>query len=227
MDSEKIISLKGILKEFKNGSEMLTVLKDLDFFVDKGEFISIVGKSGSGKSTLLNIISMLDAEYEGDFVFENIDVSKKTKNEIFDIRTRNISYVFQSFNLIPELNILQNVEMPLGYQGLSKKNRQDIAIQNIERVGLKGMEKKKPHQLSGGEQQRVSIARALTINPKLLICDEPTGNLDENTAEEILKLFIDLNSQGSTILMVTHDIDIANLAQKSYRLEKGNLHLRN
>lgn len=224
MENDKIIQMSGIEKSYHDGTSELRVLKRLHFDVTQGDFIAIVGKSGSGKSTLLNIISLLDRDYRGNFVLGGKEVRELSNKERFFMRTQEIGYVFQSYNLITELTVLQNVEMPLGYGGKSRKERQDRAIQCIEQVGLSGKEKKRPYELSGGEQQRVSIARALSVSPTILIADEPTGNLDVKTGWSIIELFKELNKKGTSILLVTHDSDIAKECKKLFELKGGQLY---
>lgn len=220
-----MIKLLNINKSVIDGSLKLDILKNLELNISEKDMIAIIGKSGSGKTTLLNILSLLDLDFEGSYYFNNQNMSNLSKTEIFKLRTKLIGNVFQNFQLIKELNVYQNVELPLGYQGINKKERLTKVYQILETVGLKGREKTAIYKLSGGEQQRVAIARALVTNPKVLLADEPTGNLDFKTSLEIINLFQYLNQKHNmTIVIVTHDLEVANQCHQQFQLENGQLH---
>lgn len=221
----KIVELKGLTKSVQDGEKKIDVLKGLDLSLKDGQILAIVGKSGSGKTTLLNIISLLDTEYSGEYSFLGESLSGKQTKKLFKTRTNHIANIFQNFQLINDLNVLQNIEMPLGYRGIKKKERERIASQALASVGLEGREDSKVTTLSGGEQQRVAIARAIASEPKLLLADEPTGNLDERTAKGIIDLLLELNRDSQmSMIIVTHDIDIASQCNKLYTLEEGILY---
>lgn len=220
-----MIKLLNINKSVIDGSLKLDILKNLELNISEKDMIAIVGKSGSGKTTLLNILSLLDLDFDGNYYFNNQNMLNISKKEIFKLRTKLIGNVFQNFQLIQDLNVYQNVELPLGYQGFSKTERRTKVYQILEIVGLKGRERTDIYKLSGGEQQRVAIARALVTNPKILLADEPTGNLDSKTSFEIIKLFQYLNQKyNMTIVIVTHDLEVAQQCHKKFQLEKGQLH---
>lgn len=215
-----LLDMTGIQKTFKDGDKELIVLDQLDFRMHENDFVAIVGKSGSGKTTLLNIISLLDRRFEGRYFFNGVDTGRLNDRDRFDLRVHNIAYMFQNHNLIFELSVIQNVEMPLGYRGVDYKTRRMIAAQCLDKVGLAGKANQKIHQLSGGEQQRVSLARALSTSPKLLIADEPTGNLDGETTAVIMDLLFSINKYTS-IVLVTHDQDLAQNCSRVYQLDKA------
>jgi putative ABC transport system ATP-binding protein len=189
--------------------------------VNEGDLISIVGKSGSGKSTLLNIISMLDHQYEGEYSFDDQIIGNLTEKKRFDFRVSNIGYVFQTSNLINEYNVLENIEMPLGYKGVSRKERVKRVKKVLNDVGLSDKLKSYPVELSGGEQQRVAIARALVSKPRLLVADEPTGNLDPNTGKQIMDMLCDVCKMGTAVCIVTHDMDLSKKTEKIFELKRG------
>lgn len=219
------IEVKDIKKSIKDGNKTLDILKGLNLTVEEGKIIGIVGKSGSGKSTLLAILSLLDTDYTGNYILENEKIDGIKMKDLFDKRLKNIANIFQSFQLVEDLNVLQNVEMPLGYRNIKKKKRMDDAKDAINLVGLKGREKTNVQNLSGGEQQRVAIARAIALKPKILLADEPTGNLDDATSREIIDLLFELNRKYNlTMIIVTHDMDIAKRCDKFYTLKDGILH---
>lgn len=209
-----MIELINLGKEFGNRN----LFQHVNLKISAGDFVTIMGKSGCGKSTLLNILGLLDHNYSGDYFYDKRQINKMTIQEREKIRNKEIGYIFQSFNLIHEYSILENVELPLGYRGMSKKQRQELSMSMLEKVGLLDKIKKYPKTLSGGEQQRVSIARTLVINPRIILADEPTGNLDQQTGAEIMNLFDEINSQGVTIIMVTHDKDIAKRGSKQLKI---------
>ncbi len=216
-----MIELDNITKVYKMGRTELAALKGISLRVEQGEMVSITGPSGSGKSTLMNIIGCLDKPTSGQYRLEGIEVNKLNDNELAEIRNRKIGFIFQSFNLLPRTTALANVELPLIYIGAD--NRRQRASQALESVGLAHRAKHRPSELAGGEQQRVAIARALINNPSLILADEPTGNLDTQTSKEIMLLFKQLNQQGITIVLVTHEADIAAYTQRTIRMRDGQI----
>lgn len=220
-----LIKLKDINKYYKVGKEKFHVLKSLNINIEEGDFVMIMGKSGSGKTTLLNILAFLDKFDDGSYYFNYENVSNLNENQRSVFRNKYIGFIFQQFNLIETLSIYQNVELPLLYDGkLNKSERENIVKEKLEQVGLLDKIKSMPLQLSGGQQQRVAIARSLVNNPKLIFADEPTGALDSETSNEIMSLLKDLNNQGKTIIMVTHDADLIKYATKVVRLKDGVLY---
>ena len=221
-----IIKLENIQKYYKIGKEKFHVLKSLNLDINTGDFVMIMGKSGSGKTTLLNILGFLDKFDDGDYFFSNKNVTNLNENQRSTFRNKNIGFVFQQFNLIETLNVYQNVELPLIYDNtLNKSQRENIVKEKLNAVGLLDKVYQPPLQLSGGQQQRIAIARALVNNPQIIFADEPTGALDSETSEEIMKLLKNLNDQGKTIIMVTHDSDLVKYATKVVRLKDGVLSL--
>ncbi len=217
----KIIETSDIAKRYVMGSEIIQALKSVTISVDKGEYVAFMGPSGSGKSTLMNIIGCLDTPTTGRYILNNKDVSDMTENELAEIRNKEIGFVFQTFNLLPRMSSLDNVALPLIYAGLSKADRTEKAMLSLKNVGLENRAGHKPNELSGGQRQRVAIARALVNDPSILLADEPTGNLDSKTSYEIMDLFDQLYSKGNTIVMVTHEEDIAHYAHRVVRLRDG------
>lgn len=217
----KIIETTEIAKRYVMGSEIIQALKSVTISVNKGEYVAFMGPSGSGKSTLMNIIGCLDTPTTGKYILNNKDVSDMTENELAEIRNKEIGFVFQTFNLLPRMSSLDNVALPLIYAGLSKADRTEKAMQSLRNVGLENRAGHKPNELSGGQRQRVAIARALVNEPSILLADEPTGNLDSKTSYEIMDLFDQLYSKGNTIVMVTHEEDIAHYAHRVVRLRDG------
>ena len=205
------------------GDNKLLALDKVDLSINEGDFVSIMGSSGSGKSTLMNIIGCLDVPSSGNYLFRDNDISTLNSNKLAELRNKDIGFVFQNFNLLPRLNALENVVLPLLYSGLNLKERNRLALEALESVGLKERVKHKPNQLSGGQQQRVSIARAIAGSPKLILADEPTGALDSKTGLEIMKILNDLNSQGITIVLVTHEDDIANYGSRIIKMKDGKI----
>lgn len=203
------------------GSEIIQALKSVSISVDKGEYVAFMGPSGSGKSTLMNIIGCLDTPTSGTYVLNDKDVSDMTENELAEIRNKEIGFVFQTFNLLPRASCLENVALPLVYAGMKKSDREEIAFQTLSNVGLGDRTKHRPNELSGGQRQRVAIARALVNTPSIILADEPTGNLDSKTSHDIMELFHELHSKGNTIIMVTHEDDIAHYAHRIVRLRDG------
>ena len=221
--SETILSMRGIVKQYRMGDEIQTVLRGIDLDVHQGEFVAVLGPSGSGKSTLMNIIGCLDTPNEGTYALHGRDVQDLDESELAQVRSREIGFVFQSFQLLARLDALQNVELPLIYHGMPASERPARARQMLERVGLADKLHHYPNQLSGGQQQRVAIARALANNPTILLADEPTGALDQQTGRQVMGLFHDLNEEGHTIIMITHDIAIARHARRIVRILDGML----
>ena len=223
--AEKIplIQLKDIYKIYQMGDEEVRASDGISLTIKKGEFVAIVGKSGSGKSTLMNIIGALDVPTEGEYLLDGQDVSDMTDNQLAQIRNTMIGFVFQQYNLLPKLNLLENVELPLLYAGMDPWDRRERAMESLERVGLKEKWRNFPKQLSGGQQQRVSIARALAGDPSLILADEPTGALDSKTGREVLDFLKKLNREGNTIVMITHDSSIALEAERVVRIIDGRI----
>lgn len=217
----KIIETTDISKRYVMGMEVIEALKSVTISVDKGEYVAFMGPSGSGKSTLMNIVGCLDTPTSGRYILNNKDVSDMTENELAEIRNKEIGFVFQTFNLLPRMSSLDNVALPLIYAGLNKADRTEKAMLSLKNVGLENRAGHKPNELSGGQRQRVAIARALVNDPSILLADEPTGNLDSKTSYEIMDLFDQLYSKGNTIVMVTHEEDIAQYAHRIIRLRDG------
>ena len=221
--SEPLIELKDIYKIYRMGDEEVRANDGITLNIYKGEFVAIVGKSGSGKSTLMNIIGALDVPTDGSYYLGGEDVSDMTDDQLAAIRNRMIGFIFQQYNLLPKLNLLENVELPLLYAGVGREERRDRAMASLERVGLKEKWRNMPNQLSGGQQQRVSIARALAGDPSLILADEPTGALDSRTSREVLDFLKQLNTEGNTIVMITHDNSIAVEAKRVVRIHDGKI----
>jgi putative ABC transport system ATP-binding protein len=216
-----LIELDHIVKTYDLGLSKVPALRDIHFNIARGEFVAIVGQSGSGKSTLMNILGCLDTPSGGQYRLSGRDVSTLSDDELADVRNLEIGFVFQSFQLLPRASALENVELPLIYRGVSKKDRREQAIEAMKLVGLEDRMKHKPAELSGGQRQRVAIARALVTQPSLLLADEPTGNLDSQTGEEIVRLFLDLHARGNTILLVTHEPKLAARCPRAVRIVDG------
>jgi putative ABC transport system ATP-binding protein len=216
-----LIDLRHIQKTYDLGLSKVPALRDIHFAIERGEFVAIVGQSGSGKSTLMNILGCLDVPTAGQYLLSGRDVSTLSDDELADVRNLEIGFVFQSFQLLPRASALENVELPLIYRGIPKKDRRDRAIDALELVGLADRMKHKPPELSGGQKQRVAIARALVTQPSLLLADEPTGNLDSKTGEEIVALFLDLHGRGNTIILVTHEPKLAARCPRAVRIVDG------
>lgn len=219
-----VFELKKIYKDYLQGKEAVPVLKDISISVDDGEYVAIMGPSGSGKSTLMNIIGCLDKQTKGSFIFDGSDIMECSDKQLSAIRNQKIGFVFQNFNLMPRQSALENVELPLLYAGVSKKKRRELAKEALKRVGLEDRMSFKPTQLSGGQKQRVAIARAIVNKPKLLLADEPTGALDTKSGDQVMELFKELNDDGMTIVMITHEPEIANCAKKIMYIRDGELH---
>ena len=217
----KIIETQSISKRYVMGEEVIDALKDVTISVNKGEYVAFMGPSGSGKSTLMNIVGCLDTPSTGKYILNGQDVSEMSENELAAVRNKEIGFVFQTFNLLPRQSALENVALPLIYAGYSKKERTEIALRTLKGVGLDNRALHKPNELSGGQRQRVAVARALVNDPSILLADEPTGNLDTKTSYEIMDLFDQLHKKGNTIVMVTHEDDIAQYAHRIIRLRDG------
>ena len=216
-----VIELKNISRTYQIGSEVIHALRSVSLSINKGEYVALMGPSGSGKSTLMNILGCLDTPSGGEYILNNNLVSTMKDNELADIRNHEIGFVFQTFNLIPRSTALDNVALPLVYAGFNKTNRNERATQVLTEVGLGDRITHKPNELSGGQRQRVAIARALVNNPSIILADEPTGNLDSKTSEEIMSLFEVIHQRGNTIIVVTHEEDIAQHAHRIVRLKDG------
>lgn len=217
----KIIETRNLAREYKMGTNLVQALKDVTISIDKGEYVAFMGPSGSGKSTLMNIIGCLDTPNRGEYILNSHLVSDMTENQLAETRNKEIGFVFQTFNLLPRATALENVALPLIYAGYGRDEREDMAMKALESVSLADRYHHKPNELSGGQRQRVAIARALVNNPSIILADEPTGNLDSKTSYEIMKLFQDLHDKGNTIIMVTHEDDIAHYAHRIVRLRDG------
>lgn len=218
-----LIEFKDVYKIYQMGDTEVHAIDGISMTVEKGEFLAIVGPSGSGKSTCMNIIGCLDVPSSGQYFLDGKDVSNMNDNELAEIRNKKLGFIFQQYNLIPKLNVQQNVELPLLYAGLSEKEQAERALLSLERVGLKDKAKNLPSQLSGGQQQRVSIARALAGNPSIILADEPTGALDSKTGKEVLEFLKQLHREGNTIVLITHDNSIAAQAKRVVRVADGQI----
>lgn len=218
---DPVIDLKDIRKSYFLGRNELPVLKGLNLQINTNEYVALMGPSGSGKSTLMNILGCLDTPTAGNYILNGQDVSKMEDNELADVRNKEIGFVFQQFNLMPRLSALENVGIPLIYAGVSKKERWERAMEMLGKVGLQDRADHKPNELSGGQCQRVAIARALINDPAIILADEPTGNLDSKTSEEIMEMFAKIHSSGNTVVLVTHEEDIAEHAGRIVRLRDG------
>lgn len=218
-----LLELKHIYKDYLQGKIVVPVLKDINISIEEGEYVAIMGPSGSGKTTLMNIIGCLDRPTKGEFFLEGESIIDYNENRLSDLRLNTLGFVFQSFNLMPKQTALDNVALPLGYVGVPLRKRKEIAFQALKKVGLEDRVNFRPSQLSGGQQQRVAIARALVNNPKIILADEPTGALDSRSGIQVMNLFQQLNDEGVTIIMITHDANIANHAKKVLHILDGEI----
>lgn len=219
--SKPIIEIKGITRDFPLGEEIIHVLKGIDLTINKGEYVALMGPSGSGKSTLMNLLGCLDTPTSGSYVLNGKHVSEMHDDELAEIRNKEIGFVFQTFNLMPRTTALENVALPMVYAGKSKTERNERATEVLTQVGLDDRMDHKPNQLSGGQRQRVAVARALVNKPAIILADEPTGNLDSKTSLEIMNLFDEIHANGNTVILVTHEEDIAAHAHRIIRLRDG------
>ena len=217
----KIIETSNIARRYIMGDTVVEALKTISISIDKGEYVAFMGPSGSGKSTLMNIIGCLDTPPDGKYILNQKDVSDMTEDELAEVRNKEIGFVFQTFNLLPRATSLENVALPLIYAGYNKSEREEMVMHALKNVGLETRAHHKPNELSGGQRQRIAIARALVNNPSIILADEPTGNLDTKTSYEIMALFQDLHDRGNSIIMVTHEDDIAHYAHRIIRLRDG------
>ena len=222
-DSNAILQLRSITRDFKMGAQTVHVLKGIDLDIFKNQYVALMGPSGSGKSTLMNLLGCLDTPTEGSYVLNGSDVSALDDNALAEIRNNEIGFVFQTFNLLPRSTALENVALPLVYAGWGKEERIARASEVLTQVGLSDRMDHKPNQLSGGQRQRVAVARALVNKPALILADEPTGNLDSKTSVEIMKLFDEIQAAGNTVILVTHEEDIAQYAKRVIRMDDGNI----
>jgi len=216
-----IIDIKGIIRNFSLGNETVKVLKGIDLIIEKGEYVALMGPSGSGKSTLMNLLGCLDTPTEGTYLLNGKDVSRMSDNQLAEIRNKEIGFVFQTFNLMPRTTALDNVALPMVYAGYSQSERKKRAEEVLTEVGLADRMDHEPNQLSGGQRQRVAVGRALVNKPSIILADEPTGNLDSKTSVEIMRLFDDIHAKGNTVILVTHEEDIAEHAHRIIRLRDG------
>lgn len=224
--TRSLIEIDGVTKRYKLGEQIVYALNGVNLNIERGEYTALMGPSGSGKSTLMNIIGCLDSPTEGTFFLNNKEVSKMSDSALSEVRNTEIGFVFQTFNLLNRLNAIENVSLPLVYAGIPKKEREERAKEVLDKVGLGDRMSHKPNELSGGQRQRVAVARALINNPSILLADEPTGNLDTQTSHEIMALFEEIHSAGNTIVLVTHEEDIAQHAKRIIRLRDGVVELK-
>lgn len=218
-----MIELKNIKKYYKMGENVVKALDDVSLQIADGEFVTIIGPSGSGKSTMMNIVGCLDIATEGEYLIDGVEISKYSENQLAFLRNKKMGFIFQGFNLLHNMNAYENVELPLIYQGIKKAERHERVVKALEIVGMKERMKHKPSELSGGQQQRVAIARALATNPMCILADEPTGNLDTKTGDEIMKILKDLNSKGTTVVIITHNDEIAKLSRRVVHIKDGKI----
>ena len=218
-----LIEIRDIYKIYNPGENEVRALDGINLTVEHGEFLAIVGQSGSGKSTLMNMLGLLDIPTSGTYTLDGVNVANMTDDELSEIRNKEIGFIFQGFNLIPSLTAVENVELPLVYRGMKKDERNKLALEALERVGLSHRLDHLPKQMSGGQQQRVAIARAVAARPPIILADEPTGNLDSHSGVEVMKILHELHKEGRTVILITHDNDIANEAQRVIRIQDGQI----
>src|SRR5690606_27897877 len=218
-----IIETHHIARVYKMGNNIVNALQDVTISIERGEYVAFMGPSGSGKSTLMNIVGCLDTPTSGTYILNNHVVSEMTENQLAEIRNKEIGFVFQTFNLLPRASALENVALPLIYAGYNRADREEIAMEALKNVGLAERHHHKPNELSGGQRQRVAIARALVTTPSIILADEPTGNLDSATGEEIMSLFCELHGQGVTLIIVTHEPNIADYCSRRIRIRDGKI----
>lgn len=218
-----LIEIRDIYKIYNPGENEVRALDGINLTVEHGEFLAIVGQSGSGKSTLMNMLGLLDIPTSGTYTLDGVDVANMTDDELSEIRNKEIGFIFQGFNLIPSLTAVENVELPLVYRGMKKEERNKLALEALERVGLSHRLDHLPKQMSGGQQQRVAIARAVAARPPIILADEPTGNLDSHSGVEVMKILHELHEEGRTVILITHDNDIANEATRVIRIQDGQI----
>ncbi len=216
-----MITMKSINKGYMLGEERLPILKDIHFSVDKGEYVAILGPSGSGKTTFMNILGCMDVMDSGEYYLDGMAIHETKEDDLTDVRNRKIGFIFQNYQLIPTYNVMQNIIMPLLMRGMKHEEAERRCIDTVELLGLEHRIKHRPNELSGGQKQRVSIARALVGNPAILLADEPTGALDQSSGKDVLKLFRELNEMGNTIVMITHDLEVAQSAKRVVRIVDG------
>jgi putative ABC transport system ATP-binding protein len=222
-DKDVILSVRGLVKTYRLGKVDVPALRGVSLKIERGEFVAITGPSGCGKSTFMHLIGCLDRPTSGEIIINNVKVSTLDDNELASIRNKKIGFVFQAFNLLPKLTAIKNVELPLYYYGVKKESRESRSVEMLKLVGLENRVTHKPPEISGGERQRIAIARALVNDPSILLADEPTGNLDSKTGEDIMKIFQKLNDKGATIILVTHEADIVRYTKRVIRLRDGQL----
>ena len=221
MDNDTLIKVEDLCKIYNPGENEVRALDHVDLSIDKGELVGIIGHSGSGKSTLMNMLGCLDVPTSGNYYLNGKDVSNMTDDELSDVRNVEIGFIFQGFNLIPNLTAKENVELPLIYRGVSKKEREDLAVESLKAVGLEHRMDHKPSEMSGGQQQRVAIARAIAARPPVILADEPTGNLDSRSTQEIMEVLKELHRSGRTVILITHDDEIAAQVNRVIRIKDG------
>ena len=219
--SNHLIEVKNVYKIYNPGENEVRALDGISVTIDHGEFVAIVGHSGSGKSTFMNMLGCLDTPTSGDYYLDGVNVAGMTDDELSDIRNKQIGFIFQGFNLIPSLTAQENVELPLVYRGMPAEQRRQLAVEALTRVGMEHRMSHRPRELSGGQQQRVAIARAIAARPPIIMADEPTGNLDTRSGEDVMKILHELNEEGRTIVLITHDNDIARQATRAIRIIDG------